>query len=180
MKTLTAIKQRSSCRNFSTKQITEQELEQLINAALAAPTARNLQDLKINVIQDNQLIQDISDESFRLMDEEILERMKSRNAQSLFYGAPTVFILSSPYTSFSNQNAGLATQNIALAAEAIGLSSCIIGLVAPAFAEDNPQNLKNRLSMTDDERFCLAIAVGYANSEKEPHQLNQNQIRIFD
>jgi len=29
-----------------------------------------------------------------------------------------------------------------LAAEAIGLSSCIIGLVAPAFAEDNPQNLK--------------------------------------
>jgi len=34
--------------------------------------------------------------------------------------------------------------------------------------------------MTDDERFCLAIAVGYANSEKEPHQLNQNQIRIFD
>ncbi|NLM19276.1 MAG: nitroreductase family protein [Clostridiaceae bacterium] len=179
MDVLSAIKKRSSCRDFKRTQIKNEDLDSLVNATLASPTAINLQDLKINVIQDINLIHDISQECFRLMDAKAKKRMQERNADNIFYNAPTIFVLSSPKTIYSDLNAGIVAQSLCLASESLGLASCIIGMAAPAFAENNPNNLKNRLDMEEDERFCIAIAIGYANSKKLPHELNRNQIREF-
>ena len=179
MDVLSAIKKRSSCRDFKKTQIKNEDLNALINAALASPTAINLQELKINVIQDINLIHNISQECFRLMDENVKQRMQERNADNIFYNAPTVFVLSSPKTIYSDLNAGIVAQSLCLAAESLGLASCIIGMAAPAFAETNPNNLKNRLDMEDDELFCISVAVGYANSKKSPHEPNYNQIRKY-
>lgn len=179
MDVLSAIKKRSSCRDFKKTQIKNEDLDCLVNAALASPTAINLQDLKINVIQDKNLIHNISQECFRLMNEKTKQRMQERNADNIFYNAPTIFVLSSPKTVYSEMNAGIVAQSLCLASESLGLASCIIGMAAPAFAETNPNNLKNRLDMADDEYFCLSVAVGYANSKKSPHELNRKQIREF-
>ena len=130
MDVLSAIKKRSSCRDFKNDQIKKEDLDILIEAALASPTAINLQDLKINVIQDRNLIDDISQECFRLMDENVKKRMQDRNAENIFYNAPTIFILTSPKTVYSDLNAGIVAQSLCLASEHLGLSSCIIGMVA--------------------------------------------------
>ncbi|NLJ70939.1 MAG: nitroreductase family protein [Clostridiaceae bacterium] len=179
MDVISAIKKRSSCRDFKKTQIKNEDLNLLMDAALASPTAINLQDLKINVVQDANLIHDISQECFRLMDEKVKKRMQDRKADSIFYNAPTVFILSSPKTIYSDLNAGIVAQSLCIAAESLGLASCIIGMAAPAFAKTNPNNLKNRLDMADDECFCVSVAIGYANSKKLPHEFNYNQIRGF-
>lgn len=179
MDVLSAIKKRYSCRDFKKIQIKNEDLNHLIDAALASPTAINLQDLKINVIKDKKLINDISQECFRLMDENVKQRMRDRNADNIFYNAPTIFILSSPKTVYSDINAGIVAQSLCLTSEYLGLASCIIGMAAPAFAETNPNNLKNRLDMAENESFCVAVAVGYANSKKLPHEYDRNQIREF-
>lgn len=179
MDVLSAIKKRSSCRDFKKTQIKNEDLNALINAALASPTAINLQELKINVIQDINLIHNISQECFRLMDENVKKRMQDRNAENIFYNAPTIFILTSPKTVYSDLNAGIVAQSLCLASEHLGLSSCIIGMVAPAFDETNPKNLKSRLDMEENEYFCVSVAVGYANSKKLPHDFDRNQIKEF-
>ena len=165
MNCLDAIRQRSSCRDFSDKKVSEKDVELLLEAALASPTAVNAQSLRFALITDEDLIQKISDASYELMDEVTLERMRARKAINLFYGAPLLLVISSVPSR--------------LTAEQLGLSSCIIGLSRSAFAEDNPKHMRQALGMEEDERFIVSVAVGYAQSRKEPHELTWEHVRRF-
>ena len=179
MNCLDAIRQRSSCRDFSDKKVSEKDVELLLEAALASPTAVNAQSLRFALITDEELIQRISDASYELLDEVTLERMRARKAKNLFYGAPLLLVISSVPSRCSDIDAGIAAQSVCLTAEQLGLSSCIIGLSRSAFAEDNPKHMRQVLGMEEDERFIVSVAGGYAQSRKEPHELTWEHVRRF-
>ena len=105
--------------------------------------------------------------------------MKDRQAKNLFYGAPLVLIISSVPSNYAAIDAGIATQSICLAAEQLGLSSCIIGMSRRSFEEDNPQHMRQILQMEEAERYLISIAIGYAQSRKEPHELSWDHVRRF-
>ena len=64
--TLQSIFSRSSTRKFTAQKVSTEDIEVLKKAALAAPTARNLQELRFAFVEDQELITRISDEVFRL------------------------------------------------------------------------------------------------------------------
>ncbi|NLC88602.1 MAG: hypothetical protein GX681_00840 [Clostridiaceae bacterium] len=179
MNCLEAIRKRSSCRDFSDKKVLPEDAEKLLEAGLASPTAINAQSLRFSLITDEALIQQISDRTYARLDAGRLQSMKDRQAKNLFYGAPLVLIISSVPSNYAAIDAGIATQSICLAAEQLGLSSCIIGMSRRSFEEDNPQHMRQILQMEEAERYLISIAIGYAQSRKEPHELSWDHVRRF-
>lgn len=179
MKVSQALKQRSSCRDFKSTKLNEQEIQALKDAALASPTALNAQDLKINVVQDQNLLKEISDQCFSMFDSATQKRMKERGASSIFYNAPLVFILSSPSEDYADLNAGIVAQSICLTATELGLGSCIIGLARQAFESERKDYFAGKFNFASEEKFCVAVAVGHENTSKDPHEFNLDQIREF-
>ena len=60
MSFLDLAKERYSCRKFSNKQVEQEKIDKIIEAAMAAPTAANLQPFKIWLLNRKDLIDKMS------------------------------------------------------------------------------------------------------------------------
>ena len=118
---LTVIHQRKSVRNYTAEPVAEQELDQLVRAGFAAPSARNLQPWEFYVITERGTLDAL--------------------AASLPYGkmlakAQAAIVVCGNSRQFGEgatremwvQDCSAATENILLAAEGIGLGAVWIGV----------------------------------------------------
>ena len=60
MDVIRCIKTRHSCRSFNSKKIDENEINQILDAAIAAPSGKNGQPWRFSVISDSTTINEIS------------------------------------------------------------------------------------------------------------------------
>ena len=94
---LETIKNRRSIRKYSSEQIKNEELDMILESAIYAPTGHNDQPWHFTVIQNKELIDEMSVESKKLMAESPVDWMaKMGRAENLhlFYNAPTVIVVS--------------------------------------------------------------------------------------
>ena len=61
--TLSVIRQRRTTRKFKLEQIKDEELKEIIDAGLYAPSAHNQQSWNFTVVQNGELIKELSDAS---------------------------------------------------------------------------------------------------------------------
>ena len=71
---------------------------------------------------------------------------------------------------------GIAVENMALAAEGLGVGSVILGLPLPAFKGDKADELRADLGCPEGYDFVVALALGYATDQKEPHDLRDENL----
>ena len=64
---LKAIRDRRSIRSYEPEQITDEQLQALLDAALQSPTARNTQQWHFSVVQNRALLDEFSAEDARLI-----------------------------------------------------------------------------------------------------------------
>lgn len=124
-----AIKQRRSIRAYTRENVSEEEVEKLIDAARWAPSAGNIQPWEFVIIRDAEVKRKLA--------------MAALN-QTFIEEAPVVIVVcadeaqssqgygSRGTTLYCLQDTAAATQNILLAAHAIGLGTCWVG----AFREE--------------------------------------------
>ncbi|NLA71786.1 MAG: nitroreductase family protein [Clostridiaceae bacterium] len=178
--TLINIRERSSIRAYTRELLTKEEMDILKDAVLAAPTARDRQQLRYSFITDETIIRKIDARIFHYCDSAMKKMLRERNADSFFYGAPCAVVITGTDTSWSDLDAGIAVQTLAIAAQSMGLSSVILGMPRLAFKADDPDNCRELMRMEEDERFCVAIAIGHAATTKKPHVHNPRLIRDFN
>jgi nitroreductase len=147
-----AIKTRRSVRAFTGQQVTDNEVEKLIDAARWAPSAGNIQPWDFIIVRDPKIKQGLS---------------KAALIQESIEEAPVVIVVcASPMQSaprygsrginlYCLQDTAAATQNILLAAHAMGLSTCWVG----AF---NEEEAKSVLGAPDGVRPIAIVPVGHA------------------
>jgi nitroreductase len=177
-RTLELIQERSSIRRYKDTPLSEEEINTLKRVALATPTGQNLQELRYAFVTDQKIIKAVDERCF-YHNPEMLERMKKRDADSIFYGAPLVVFVSAKDTSWADADAGIAVANLALAAQSMGLGSVILGFPRSAFKPDDPENCCALLGMEEGEHFRLSIAIGHPDTTKEPHEQDPSHIRDF-
>ncbi len=168
---LNAIQARRSTRGFNDVQLTEEELQAILDAALAAPTAKNSQMWHFSVVQNRELLDEFSRESTKIL--------HSDDSYHLFYHAPTVIFISRPAecsNSFVEVDCGIAVENIALAAHGLGMGSVIIGLAKVLFQSENGEKYKRAFGFPDGNQFSIAIALGHNTVTKEAHPIGENKI----
>jgi len=164
---LTAISERRSIRQYKPEQITEEQLQALLRAAVESPSARNLQPWHFTVVQDANLLAEVNAEATAILDRE----------GDIFYAAPTaIFISADRESSWGKLDSGIAVQNIAIAAQSMGLGSVILGLPAVAFKGPRGEYFAELLKFPATHEFAVAIAVGYPDCTKEAHPVETGRV----
>ncbi len=162
--TINNIMNRRSMRGFSNEMPTKEQLTDILNAGLRAPSAMNSQCNHITVITDDALISELNEGVVNKMDDAAKARMRERCGEniSVFYGAPAIMLISSTYMhgDYSKLDVGIAVENICIAAQSLGLNSCIIGMVAMFLSTSDSEAFVNRLNLPEGQKPIIAVAIG--------------------
>ena len=140
MDVIEAIYHRRSVRAFTTDAVSSEVIDDLVSAAVQAPSAMDLQPCAFCIIEGQATLSQFSGRAKR----HLLETMTpdspifhyrdqlSEPAFDIFYGAPVLVVIAA--TSDAAQSAEdccLAAQNLTLAAHGMALGTCCIGFARP-------------------------------------------------
>ena len=166
--TLETIKNRRSTRAFLDRQLEDAALEAILEAGQYAPSGHNQQSWHFTVIQNPEHITFLNGAAKKAaagIEDETIRNMVKNPGLDIFYGAPTVVIISGNDTALTPlQDCDAATQNMLLAAESLGLGSCWNGLAAFAFKGDDGERLRERFAVPAGYTPMNAIVLGYRKS----------------
>lgn len=141
------VRNRYSCKKFSDHQIEAEKLEAILNAGRLAPTAKNLQEQHIYVVQSADGLAKID------------------AVTPCRYGAPTVLIVAFDKNNVftypgGKRNSGVEDATIVathmiLGAEDEGVDSCWINFL-------DPDKLAEVFSLPENEEVLMVLDLGYA------------------
>ena len=149
-----AIYDRRSIRKYRKQQISREELEQVLQAGVCAPTARNCQSPIIVAVQN--------EEDIALMSRLNAKVMGTDNDP--FYGAPTVLVvLAESSSAFAVQDGSLVMGNLMNAASALGLGSCWINRAKEVFDSAEGKALLKKWGIEGEYTGIGNCILGYAD-----------------
>lgn len=147
------IRNRYSCKKFDGRQVGEDKLQAILAAGQVAPTAKNLQEQKVYVVQ--------SPENLAKIDKVTPCR----------YGAPTVLVVAFDKNNVftypgGNRDSGIEDASIVathmiLAAYNEGVDSCWVNFF-------NPDDLAKGLGLPENEEILMLMDLGYAADGVKP------------
>lgn len=161
---INAILTRRSIRSYTDKNISKQDMDLILKAAMYAPTARNLQYWRFLVIQDKANMAK-------------LEKIQPYN--TLLNSANAAIIVCSDMENevaqkYYMQDCGASIQNIMLAATSLGIGSITLGLYPNA---DQVTAIKEQFNIPENVAPIGIVALGYPNEEKpDPERFDEAKI----
>ena len=176
--TLKVIKNRRSIKQYKAEQIPDADLQQIMEAAIYAPNARNAQTWHFTVIQNKEMLDrivDIIKENIMNSDIEFLKGRASEPGYNTFHHAPTIVIVTGDEKDkFRDVSGGAAAENIALAAKSLNIGSCVMTSPELLFASQKGNALKKELGIPDGCTHVCVVALGY-HEGKEPETPPRNK-----
>ncbi len=169
---LDALKSRRSIRRYQPTQITDQELQAVLEAGTFAPTGKGFQDPWIVAVQNPELIARLT----------AMNKVFWGLDTDPYYGAPTiVLVFGSDPAKWSNSlyDGALVLGNMMNAAHAIGLGSCWINREREMFATEEGKQLMRELGLPDGLIGIGALSLGYpASFPQRVKPRKENYFRI--
>jgi nitroreductase len=144
MEVLQAIKERRSIRQYSEEPISEEQLNQILEAGRWAPSRGNSQPWKFVVLNDEQIRKELA---------EVIPTGKF-----LAQAPQGIAVVVDPKTSkHPEQEGAAATQNMLLAAHALGLGTCWISI----WGTDWAKTAAPILGIPDEEWLISVVSIGH-------------------
>ena len=174
-----SIMERRSNRGFSAVPLTDAEIKNLTDAALASPTAKNYQDWQFIFVRNKELMHEFSAEFSAIM---------SGNPAipadyDLLFDAPLFVVITlpeNPQSRFAEVDAGIAVQNLALSAQGMGLGSVILGRPKDVFCGANGAQWEKRFGFSEGHHFSIGIVIGHPTMTKDAHPFRPEKISFID
>jgi nitroreductase len=170
MKTvMEAIKARRSIRSYQDKPLPKKVVNDILEAAKYAPTARNMQELEYKVITGKVLMDKLCVGIAAAMQKEGMSLKSPPGGKpNFFYSAPLLIIITAPKDNmFAATDSGIAAENIMLYATSIDLGSCFIGM---AKLIERDKNLLKMVRIADNMTIVAAIICGYPAEDPAPKE----------
>lgn len=152
------LKNRRSIRKFQSRQVTDQDLDAVLEAGLYAPSGMNTQKTVLVAVRDP----------------EVRDQLSRMNAKVLgssadpFYGAPcVVVVLADPARYTWLEDGSLVMGNLMNAAYAQGLGSCWIHRAQPMFDSPEGKALLRQWGLSEDLKGVGNCILGYPAEEPE-------------
>ena len=150
---------RRSVRKYAPQQITDAELDKVLEAGLYAPTAKNNQKPIMVAVRDKEIRDLLSKANAAIMGVET----------DPFYGAPCVIVvLADPAFPTWIDDGSLVMGNLLNAAHAIGLGSCWINRAREFFDMEEGKALLKKWGIPETYRGVGNCILGYAEETPEP------------
>ena len=138
---------RYSCKKYSDRQIEPEKLTAILNAGRLAPTAKNLQEQHVYVIQSQEAL------------------AKVDSVTPCRYGAPTVLVVAFNKNNVFTypggkrdsgvEDATIVATHMILAAADEGVGSCWVNFL-------DPEKLAEVLGLPENEEVLMVMDLGYA------------------
>lgn len=141
------VKNRYSCKKYSEKKVEAEKITAILEAGRLAPTAKNLQEQKIYVVQSEQNLAKID------------------SVSPCRYGAPVMLVVAFDKNNVFTypggkrdsgiEDATIVATHLMLAAANEGVDSCWINFF-------DPDKLKEILGLPENEEILMLLDLGYA------------------
>ena len=166
MDLLEAIFTRRSIRNYSGEEVTQDEIQTILKAAMFAPSANNQQPWHFLIIDDN----DIMDKIIQIHP---YAKMLSGASYAVLICGDESLELSKGYWAV---DCAAATQNLLLAAHGIGLGAVWLG-VHPR--EERKSGIKKLFNLPDHIQPFALVSIGKPGEEKTvPERFKPERIHL--
>lgn len=177
------IMNRRSIRSYKPEQVKDDELEQIIECGINAPSGLNKQSWEVRVIQDPDLIAEINNGFVKYAAGMQMEGSASRSQQpgfSVFHGAPTVIVVASDESQYSPVDCGLLGENILLSAEAMNIGTCVVGGVVEYLnTPEAKKNIVPKFKLSDGYKPLYCIVMGYKNESPKAQPRNKSKVQYI-
>lgn len=156
---LDLIKTRRSCRHYKAEQISDEELNAVLEAGTYAPTGHGKQDPVIVAVQNPEL----------------KARLAKMNAEVMgvdsnpYYDAPTyLLVFASEDNANAFQDGSCVLENMMLAAHALGLATCWINREYQMFQTEEGKNIMKEIGLKEGLMGIGALSLEYPSREPKP------------
>lgn len=162
---LDALKNRRSIRSYKSEQISDEELNAILEAGTYAPTGMNRQSPLMVVVQDRDTIEKLSRMNAAVM---------NRTDHDPLYGAPTVVIVLADSENYNGFADGcLVMGNLMNAAYGMGIGSCWINRAREMFDSAEGREMLRSWGIADKYTGVANCILGYPacpNPEPAPRK----------
>ncbi len=172
-----AIMGRRSVRKYLDRPVEHEKLMTLARCAINAPSGMNAQPWLVRVVEDQKLINDVT-EVYKKANAEQVKR--DADFKNMFRNAPNLICVCTPAKGGGQLDAGLLGENVMLAAHALGLGTCCLG--GPVrFLKSNADArfFLERLDIPADYELNYIIAVGYPDEQPEARQRDASKVKFI-
>ncbi|EQB88005.1 nitroreductase [Clostridium punense] len=152
---MNSILKRRSIRKYKDIKVSDEFVEDLLRAAMAAPSAGNEQPWEFVVLRDKEVMKRITEihpYSKMLLNSDVAIVICGDEEKEVFKG-------------YWVQDCSAATENILLAAQDMGLGAVWLGVYPIA---DRVEKIKELLGLPDNVIPLSIVPVGYPDEEKTP------------
>jgi nitroreductase len=162
---------RRSVRSFTPRKVEPAILKTLLEAAVWAPTALHKEPWGFVIVQNKDILKNISDIAKPLFIEELKkfgtrEDVLKHTDGNLFYDAGTLIIICGKTNGYLPiADCWMAAENMILAACAMNLGSCVVASALPAM---NLPDMKTTLGIPTGFTAIAPIIIGYPKAEAAP------------
>lgn len=162
---------RRSVRTYAPNELERDTILTLLEAAVHAPTAMHEEPWAFVIVQNKQVLEQLSDQAKPLFIERLHRAHQTGGHASdifsnpdfnIFHDAGTLIVICAKPNHFAEADCWLAAENLMLAACAIGLGSCVIGSAVDSL---NTPEVKAKLGIPSDFNAVAPIIVGVPSGE---------------
>ena len=141
------VKNRYSCKKYSSRQVEDEKLTAILEAGRLAPTAKNLQEQHIYVVQ--------SAEGLAKIDAVTPCRYGAPTVLAVAFDRNNVFTYPGGRRDSGVEDATIVATHMILAAADQGVDSCWINFL-------DPEKLAEALGLPENEEVLMVMDLGYA------------------
>ena len=141
------VKGRYSCKKYSDRPVEKEKLDAILEAGRLAPTAKNLQEQKVYVVQSLEMLAKI--------DEVTPCRYGAQTVLIVAFDRENVFTYPGGKRDSGVEDATIVATHMILAAYNEGVDSCWINFL-------DPEKMAQVLGLPENEEVLMAMDLGYA------------------
>jgi len=168
---------RRSVRQYLDKPVEHEKLEAVVRAGINAPSGMNRQPWIIRVVEDQQLIAQVT-EVYKQENPEHVAR--DPHFKNMFRNAPNLICVCTPANGGGELDAGMLGQNMMLAAQSMGLGTCCLGgPVRFLLANEKCRFFLDRLDIPEDYRLNYILAIGYPDESPEAKPRDESKVKYI-
>lgn len=148
---------RRSVRKFKPEQIKDEELDQILQAGIYAPSGMNKQSWQFTVIQNKEKIESLA---------KVIRQALGRDENYNFYSPATLILLSNDKDNSNGlADCSCALENIFLMANSLGIGSCWINQLKTICDEKEVRDLLNSFEIPSNHIVWGIAALGYPDNK---------------
>ncbi len=156
---MSIIFKRTSVRKYTGEKVSDEQIELILKAGMAAPSGCNAQPWEFLVIQDKEILEGIA------INHPNASMLPQAGLGIVVCGDVTKVPAKVPNVPFWIQDCAAVTQNIMLQATELGLGSVWIGVYP---REDVFKPIKNMLNLPEKIMPFSIVAIGHPDGEVQP------------